>query len=249
MQTFRSCFCLFLLAYLFTNCANSPVSPSPGAGTGGSTARFTISGNTLYIVGNTSLQSYDISNTSNPIKKTKTDLGFGVETIFPYQNNLFIGTQTGMYIFDITQPNTPKQLSFYAHVVSCDPVVVKGNYAYVTLRSGTNCRAQTTNTLNVIDVSNLTKPTLIGDYPMTSPYGLGIDSSLLFVTEGNYGLRIMDISNPMNVDEIEYFYQDRAYDVIPSNKLLIATGPDGIYQYSYQDPHHIKLLSQIPVQP
>ncbi|WP_332367968.1 hypothetical protein [Spirosoma telluris] len=164
-----------LSVILLTDCssASSVDNPTPGAGTGGSTARFTVSGNTLYTISNTDLQAYDISASSNPQKGSKTRLGFGVETIFPYKNNLFIGTQTGMYIYDINQPNTPKSVGIYTHVLSCDPVVVQGNYAYVTLRSGTNCRNQsvTTNSLDVIDISNLASPKLLRSYSMTNPRG------------------------------------------------------------------------------
>ncbi|WP_460963916.1 LVIVD repeat-containing protein [Spirosoma litoris] len=248
----KSLFYLLIALVVLTSCSNSSsVGPTPGAGTGGSTARFTVSGNTLYMVSNTDLQAYDISNSSDPKKGSKTNLGFGVETIFPYQNNLFIGTQTGMYIYDINQPNSPKSVGIYNHILSCDPVVVQGKYAYVTLRSGTNCRNQSiiANTLDVIDISNLSNPKLLQSYPMTNPRGLGVDSTLLFVGEGDYGLRLMDISDPTNVKELEYFYDTKTYDVIPSKKILIVTGPKGIYEYSYANLKQLKLLSTIPVQP
>ncbi|WP_080055948.1 LVIVD repeat-containing protein [Spirosoma aerolatum] len=242
---------LLSLIGISTACSSSSDSVSPGTGVGGSTARFTISGNTLYTVSNTALQAYDISESGNPKKGTNTKLGFGVETIFPYRNNLFIGTQTGMYIYDISQPNTPKQVSLYTHILSCDPVVAQGNYAYVTLRTGTNCRNQsvTVNSLDVIDISTVSNPKLLRSYQMTNPRGLGADSTLLFVGEGDYGLRVMDISNPLDVKELEYFYNTKTYDVIPTQKRLIVTGPTGIYQYSYADFSQLKLLSQIPVQP
>jgi hypothetical protein len=241
-----------LLFCLLTGCdkGSTSDSPSPGSGIGGSTARFTVSGNALYMVSSTALQAYDITNGSDPKKGNKTNLGFGVETIFPYRNNLFIGTKTGMYIYDINQPNAPRQVGLYTHILSCDPVVAQGNYAYVTLRSGTNCRGQSVsvNSLDMIDISNLSSPKLLKSYPMTNPHGLGADSTLLFVGEGDFGLRVMDIGNPLDVREVQYFYNTKTYDVIPTKKLLIVTGPDGIYQYSYADLKQLKLLSKIPVQ-
>lgn len=241
-----------LLVGLLTACEKGGSdSVSPGAGVGGSTARFTVSGNVLYMVSSTALQAYDISNSSDPKKGMQTQLGFGVETIFPYQDNLFIGTQTGMYIYDIKQPNTPKYVSRYAHIFSCDPVVVQGKYAYVTLRNGTTCRTQSTSTnqLEVIDISNLANPKMISSYPMTNPRGLGVDGSLLFVGEGDYGLRVLDISKPDVPRELQYFRDVKTYDVIPTQKRLIVTGPTGIYQYGYADTNELKLLSQIPVEP
>ncbi|GAB4043974.1 hypothetical protein GCM10028774_61640 [Spirosoma jeollabukense] len=198
---------------------------------------------------NTALQAYDISTGNAPKMGSKTTLGFGVETIFPYRSNLFIGTQTGMHIYDINQPNAPKQVSTYSHIQSCDPVVAQGNYAYVTLRSGTSCRNVLANSLDVVDISNLTSPKLVRSYPMKNPHGLGADSTLLFIGEGDFGLRVMDISDPTNVREIQHFDSTKAYDVIPTQKRLIVTGPDGIYQYSYEDMKQLTLLSKLPVQP
>lgn len=245
---------LYALPFLWilASCSkDSSSSPSPGSGIGGSTARFTISGNTLYTVSSTALQAYNITTSSVPQKGSKTQLGFGVETIFPYGNNLFIGTQTGMYIYDINQPNAPKSVGLYTHVLSCDPVVVQGTYAFVTTRSGTNCRNQSVlvNNLDVIDISNLASPRLLRSYPMTNPHGLGVDGNLLFVGEGDYGLRVLDITDPLNIRELEYFYNTKTYDVIPDKKQLIVKGPNGIYQYSYADLTQLKLLSTIPVQP
>ncbi len=239
------------LLFLLTSCSKDAGSntPSPGSGVGGSTARFTISGNTLYTISNTELQAYDIANSSDPKTGSKTPLGFGVETLFPYRNNLFIGTQTGMFIYDITQANSPKQVSLYTHIQSCDPVVAQGNYAYVTLRSGTTCRNTAVNTLDVVDISNLASPKKVKSYPMKNPHGLGVDSTLLFVGEGDYGLRVMDISNPLDVRELQSFENTKTFDVIPNRKRLIVTGPDGIYQYSYADLKQLKLLSKISVEP
>jgi hypothetical protein len=240
-----------LLLPLLLSCSKDSGSdaPSPGSGIGGSTARFTISGNTLYIVSNTDLRAYDITQSSDPKVGSKTPLGVGVETIFPYKNNLLIGTQTGMFIYDISRPDKPQRLGMYTHILSCDPVVAQDNYAFVTLRSGTNCRNTAANTLDVIDISNLAVPKLIKSYPMKNPHGLGVDGPLLFVGEGDYGLRVMDVSNPLDLRQVQYFDSTRTYDVIPTQKRLIVTGPDGIYQYSYADLKQLTFLSKIPVQP
>jgi len=249
VKTMKNLSQLLLLLLLVSCQAGSSDSPSPGSGVGGSTARFTISGSTLYTISNTTMQSYNIATSSNPKPGGKTMLGTGIETIFPYRGNLFIGTQTGMLIYNTTTPNSPQRIGFYSHIQSCDPVVAQGNYAYVTLRSGTPCRNASINSLDVVDISNLSSPKLIKSYPMTNPHGLGVDGTVLFVGEGEAGLRVMDISDPTNVRQLQYFDNTRAFDVIPYKKRLLVTGPDGIYQYSYADMKQLKLLSKIPVQP
>ena len=109
------------------------------AGVGGSMARFTINGDFLYGLDGSNLDVVDVSNQAMPVAKNEIPLSWDVETLFPTNNKLFVGSRTGMYIFDLQEPTKPTLLSHYAHVRSCDPVVVEGNYAYVTLRSGSVC--------------------------------------------------------------------------------------------------------------
>jgi hypothetical protein len=239
----------WLAALLLAGCGKDSTTADAfvsAAGTGGSMARFTIADNSLYTVSNSSLQVYDISRNTDPRPGAKLTLGFGVETIFPYRQNLFIGTQTGMYIYDIARPAAPQLLSQYQHIVSCDPVVVQGSTAYVTLRSGTTCRGNTSfNSLDVIDVSNLSSPKVLKSYPMKNPHGLGIDGNLLFVCEGDFGLKVLDATDPLNIKQIQFLEGVRTYDVIPRQNVLIVTGKDGIYQYSYADPKALKFLSRL----
>jgi hypothetical protein len=237
---------------------DSANSPGPGTGTGGSLARFTIAANHLYIVNNNSLAVYNVSTSDNPMKTATLPLTIGVETIFPYKNNLFIGTQTGMYIYGLANPAQPQQLSFFQHVQSCDPVVAQGNYAYVTLRSGSPCRNNNFNSLDIVDITNLSQPKLVKSYPMQSPHGLGIDGSLLFVTEGDNGLKVLDVSDPINMKTVHFFKDVRSFDVIPHNNILIVTGKEGILQYRYQEgglladgtqkEPTINLLSKLPIE-
>ncbi|HEV7350039.1 hypothetical protein [Telluribacter sp.] len=226
---------------------------APGAtGVGGSMARFAITDNTLYIVTRQSLDVYDISSPSEPVRKGKAELGLGIETIFPYQKNLFVGANDGMYIFDNRQPQSPVLLSKYTHVMSCDPVVVQGTYAYVTLRGGVGCRMwQPQSTLDVVDVSNPSSPRMLNSQQLLSPYGLGVDGNKLFVCEGDKGLKVFDISSPTVPIQIQFLTEVPAYDVIPYRNTLIVTGNKGLYQYRYdgtQTGTSLELLSKIPVE-
>lgn len=223
-------------------------SPGPSNGVGGSMARFTIQGQHLYTINEYEMNVIDISNPDQPNKGNTINLGWGIETIFPYQNSLFIGAQNGMHIYDISDPSNPAFLSIFGHVNSCDPVVVEDDFAYVTLRSGNECDGHT-NQLDVLDISDLTNPQLIESYPMENPHGLGINQNTLFVCEGEYGLKIFDAEDKLNIDEniIVHFRDLHAYDVIPNGQVLILIGKDGLYQYDYQDLEDIKLLSYLPI--
>lgn len=237
-----------MVANFSSKAAVAPGSGS-GPGVGGSLARFTISEEHLYMLDGADLQVADITSPNRPVAKSRSNIAWDIETIFPYKNNLFIGSASGMHILDISSPESPKKVSTYEHVSSCDPVVVDENYAYVTLRSGNTCQGFT-NQLEVIDISNLTSPQLLKTYPMTNPHGLGIDNKTLFICDGNDGLKAFDATNINAIDKnlLAHYKDINATDVIPYDNTLIMIGEDGLYQYDYSNPKQIKLLSTIPIE-
>jgi hypothetical protein len=115
------------------------VAPGNSSGKAGSMARFAIYQDYLYTVGPSEMMVYNISSPASPQQENKINLGWGVETIWPYKDKLFLGTNTGMQIYDNVNPSLPLHLSTYNHITACDPVVVDDKYAYVTLRKGTTC--------------------------------------------------------------------------------------------------------------
>lgn len=217
-----------------------------GSGKGGSMARFAVTGTTLYTVSHQTLNAFDISVPGKPVYVSQSWIGTDIETIFPKGNHLFIGAESGMYIFDITNRDKPQQLSKYLHVVSCDPVVAEGNYAYVTLRTVSNGRCwRGANELQILDISDPTQPKKIKSYSMKSPAGLGIDANLnLFVCDE--GLKQFDATNVMSLQLINYFDDINPFDVIPIGNRLLLIGSDGFYQYLL-DNGTLTLLSKIPV--
>lgn len=231
--------------------SKAAVAPGSGSGpgVGGSLARITINGDHLYMLDGGELQVADITSENHPVAKSRSAIAWDIETIFPYKNNLFIGSASGMHIMDISVPDAPVKLSTYAHVRSCDPVVVDDQYAYVTLRSGTSCQGFT-NQLEVIDVQNLTSPKLLKTYPMTNPHGLGIDDETLFICDGSDGLKAFDATDINAIDKnlLAHYKDINARDVIPYNDILIMIGEDGLFQYDYSNPKDIKLLSSIAIQ-
>ena len=169
--------------------------------------------------------------------------------MFLTDRNMFLGTTTGMVIFDISIPLSPQSKAFFSHARSCDPVIVDNNLAYITLRTGTNCGGSA-NTLSVVNVENINSPQLVSTYPMINPHGLGKDGDLLFICDGSAGLKIYNAADPTKItDHLIYTYQNiNAYDVIPIGSVLVLIGDDGLYQYDYSNILNILLLSSILVE-
>lgn len=215
-------------------------------GVGGSMARFTIKGDYLYAVDYNNLHTFNIS-ASEPTNENSMHVGWLIETIFPYKDQLYIGSANAMYIYDIgNDPSAPSEISTYRHFTACDPVVVSDDIAYVTLRDGERC-PRGVNRLEVINVSDPVNPQKIADYEMINPHGLGIDGDYLFISEGDKGLKIMDAENPTDIKQLRHIDDIRTFDVIPFNNVLMITGESGIVQYDYTDIDNVVHLSTIPI--
>lgn len=216
-------------------------SPDFSTGRGGSMASFSVVGDNLYVVNGSHLKIYDVTQSNQPVLSADANFDRVLETTFVLGDNLFVGSQTGMLIYDISNPSTPILLSTFEHVTSCDPVVVTGNIAYVTLREGTDCNWGN-NLLDIIDITDKRDPQLLNTMSMINPHGLAVDGNLLFVCEGAFGLKIFDISNRVQPMLIEHITNINTYDVIATSGNLIVTGDNLFMIYDYSDLEDVKLL-------
>jgi hypothetical protein len=245
-NTRKSADVLFMSASQTGSGPSATASPA-GAGTGGSMARFTIVNNYMYAVSESALNVVSISNPAEPFVNNRVNIGWGIETIYPFSNRLFIGSNSGMFVYDITNPTTPIRLSSFAHARSCDPVIADNNNAFVTLRSGTACQGFN-NQLDVLDITNITNPVLKKTYPMTNPHGLSKDGNTLIICDGGAGVKFYNAADINNLALLKTISGMEAYDVIAQNGWALVVAKDGLYQYDYSTLSNIKLLSKLTVQ-
>ncbi len=220
------------------------------AGKSGSTARIIVKGDYLYAVDKSSLKVVDISNPADPVYVKTVNIGFGIETIYPFKDYLFIGSNGGVYIYGLKDPANPKRLSQFEHLTACDPVIANDSLAFVTLRNNNVChRWNDTREIDVLDIKDILNPNIrTVYYTHYYPYGLDMNDSLLFVCHGENGLGVYDIhkilNNNQNAD-ISYINGINAFDAILWQNKLFVIGESGFYQYDYSDIHNIKLISSI----
>ena len=219
-------------------------------GIGSSTARFTVVDNYLYTVDYNTLYSFDIKNAADPKlvhNEPISVVGGFVETIYPFQNNLFIGASNGVFIYSVVDAAVPAYVGQFGHFVACDPVIADNNNAFVTLRSGNSCQGFT-NELQILDIAtDITNPALIKTYSLTNPRGLSKDGDLLFICDGPDGLKVYDAAdiNALSLKQTVTGFD--ANDVIAFNKLALVTSLQGLYQYDYSNASDLKFLSKISV--
>lgn len=198
--------------------------------TAGSMTRFLPVGRYLYTINFNELVLFSIGDNYQPSRFARLDTGTQAETLFQLNNLLFVGSTTGMLMYDVASPDNPNYLNSIQHFRSCDPVVADENYAYVTLRGGTNCFTET-NELQIIDIRNPEELSVVARQVMFNPHGLAIHEDYLLVCDGSAGLKVIDVSNReepnvLTTDNIPF-----AYDIIVDFPSAIVVGEGVLYQY------------------
>lgn len=234
---------LSFVPLLFSACGgdSSSSSSDTSVGQSGSMARFAISGNHLYTINQNEMNILDIKEASTPKKVNKIRVPFDVETLFSYKDTLYVGSSSGMYIYDNSTPTQPTRMVDFTHAQSCDPVVVSDDVAFVTLHTSLNCWRETgVNRLEIVDVKIPSKPRLIRAIDMYEPKGLGVDGNNLFICDGRAGLKVFDINKTDSNGTIdvkvvlkETLGEIDCYDVIAHNDNLIISNSEDIRQFDY----------------
>lgn len=235
------------VVYDFVALSNSSAQPAKSStGQGGSMARFTLINNYLYTVSTSELYAFNIANPREPkyVNKTVINNNQTIETIYPFKNKLFIGSNQGMFIYDVSNPANLVKQGQFVHARSCDPVIADDTRAWVTLRTGTLCGGNV-NQLEVVNIEDLANPTLVKQYGMTNPYGLGKEGNILFICDGADGIKVYDATDASDLKLIKKIDGMEPYDVIASGNIALVLAKDGLYQFDYSNVNNIRLLSKI----
>jgi len=209
---------------------------------GGSTTRFTIVDEFLYVVEEQTLKTFDISNTASPELIDTVVLTDELETIFPYtfegENVLLLGAKNGLHLFKIRADGTPNKGDnvVLTHARSCDPVIAQNGYAYVTLRSSVSdwgCN-QGVNELQVMDISSIELPTRVKAIKMDGPKGLSFsqDGNALLVCDKN-ALKVFSLIDPENPKLEQEYLTAKCDDILQYGEHYIVTGQDLLEIYTF----------------
>ena len=153
---------------------------------------------------------------------------------------------TGMFIFDVTSKDLPKQVGTFTHARVCDPVISDGKHAFVTLRNGTECQGFI-NQLDVVDIADLTKPKLLKSYPLTNPHGLSKVGDILLICDGADGVKIFNAADVNNIRKLGHLKGMNAYDVIALGTVAMVSAADALYLIDFSDPAKPVVKSSITI--
>ena len=209
--------------------------PLSSGSTGSSYATFAVIGDYLYFFSYGELVTMDISTPEDPVELSRTRLEWSVQTIYPTQRYLFLGGSRGMYIYSRESPANPVKVGQLVHARSCDPVVVSGRYAYVTLRGGNTC-GQTNDLFLVVYVADPANPQLRSQTPLPTPYGLAVDFPLAYISNGNGGTSLIDVREAAAPVKLQSWSGIRSKDFILRDDILYVMGFDDVRLYDVSDP-------------
>ncbi|HEX4852502.1 MAG TPA: hypothetical protein VFV08_16920, partial [Puia sp.] len=216
-------------------------------GIAGSMSAFAVVNDRLYTVDAFNMEIFNIEDTYHPSLTNQIQLSWNVETVYPFEDKLFLGSTAGVYMFDIkSSPDNPTNLGMFAHARSCDPVIVDNQYAYVTLSDGTRCGGSA-DELDILDISNPGSYSwkLVKTYPLFHPQGLSKDGKALFICDGKQGLKIYDATNISDLKMIKQINMPETYDIITQNGLALVVTVSGLFQFDYHDLGNIHQLSKL----
>jgi hypothetical protein len=222
--------------------ASSASADAASAGQNGSLTRFIVVNNYLYTISNDALKVYNITSPSTPIYKSIQQVGFAIQTIFPYQDKLFIGSNNAMFIYSLATPETPTKLAEVPYFVrGKDPIVAIDSVAYSTVRNNFGGGV-----LNIFNIKNINRPLSIGSVGMLNPYGLGLKDSALYVCEADSGLKVFNIVKPfLPVLKKHIKFNETAYDVIVKANILVCYIKGGVALFDITNVHLPVLISTV----
>ena len=202
--------------------------------TAGSMTRFLPIDRYLYTINFNELVLFSIEEDYRPSRFARLDTGTQAETLFQLNDLLFVGSTTGMLMYDVSISSNPDYINSINHFRSCDPVVADENYAYVTLRGGTNCFTEF-NGLQIVDIRDPQNLEVVARQIMFNPHGLAIHQDHLIVCDGSAGLKVLNVSDRVNPEVVHTEIIPFAYDIIVDYPTAVVVGEGVIYQYDLSE--------------
>jgi hypothetical protein len=214
--------------------------------TAGSMARFLPIDGYLYTINFSDLVLFQLAQNYKPNPWIRIDTQTQAETLFHLNDLLFVGSVNGMLMYDVADASDPLFINKIEHMRSCDPVVADLEYAYVTLRGGTNCFTDL-NELQIIDIQTPEDLQVVAHKSLFNPHGLGIYEDHLIICDGSAGIKVLDVTDRSQPEIMTSYPIGFAYDVIIDYPNAMVVGEEMLFQYDLSDLPELTLLSQTPI--
>ncbi|MFW5966195.1 MAG: hypothetical protein ACOCV2_01700 [Persicimonas sp.] len=200
--------------------------PEGGDGGAGALSQMMVHDSTLFVLTGTKrsdrgwLTSFDISDPRRPELSHLIELDNGPEALQRHDHLLLIAgrealvtasaADDGLRLLGEYRQDCPFE---FPPAVLDDPVVVEGSFAYRTVIFE-NPRRKCRSRLEVIDLSQPQDPTAYAEHPLSHPRGLAVLGKRLFVADRTEGVRVFDITEPLEPELVETWGFEGVEDLI-----------------------------------
>ena len=190
---------------------------------------------------------YDISNPDSPVRTGYYFSGITAFSIKVNGNYAFVGDYKGIEVIDISDKNNPK---FVGSIVSSSVVYgidIKDDYLLIANYTKNLKVASILSGIQSISKKDFDEPEIV-KIVETHDYteGLFIDGNDLYVANGNNGLKIFDISDPVNMTQIGNLYTSYANKVyVSGDYAYIADHTAGLQIIDVSDKTNPQVKSSL----
>jgi len=197
-------------------------------------------GNYAYVAtGSTGLKIADISDPSIPVDiSPDNEIGGSVWNVVIQGNYAYVPyLSNGLMVVDITNRVNPVEIARLEDIGRIREIAVYGSFLYAAIE----------NDLSIIDISVPENPQLISSLSIPKRIeDIAINGDYAYVATGDSGLRVIDVSSPVNPEEIGIYIPDELTKIaVKDNYLYTASKYEGHRVFDVldaSDPTHIRLV-------
>jgi len=175
----------------------------------------------------------DISDPSNPyaISGIPSAGTLYIYNIFVVGDYAYCAADDGLIIIDVSDPYNPYSVGKCSVSTYCGRIFVSGNHAYL--------KDYPNQCLWIMDISNPYNPFVVNQYPDIDIGGIFVSGNYLFLGSRQvspHGLRILDVSDPANYQEVGYYWTPFMWvdDItVVEDYIYLATYDTGLWILQY----------------
>ncbi len=189
---------------------------------------FDLAGSTVYVADfEHGLRMIDVSNPADPHESyVYSKFGHDYDVTIA-GDNCIVREDYKLKIIDMSNPGQPAELGYYESIPLISDFELIGNIAFAA--------SQAYNCLVSIDLSNPRAPVRLGTFRTPDNdvhYGIAYYDHCVYMLE-NYGIRIIDVSDPAAMVEAGYFHSS-------TSTLLMAV--QGHYAFYQDNDRQLRML-------
>ena len=203
-----------------------------------------VLGNRAYVAdGPAGIQIISISDPTNPLLLNTIDTPGDAVSLYvakqvdesgAVRTYAFVADgSTGLYVVDVTDTNHPTEVARYETSNFANDVIVQGTVVFL---------ADETDGLLSLDIDKISAPQLLGNQNTPGKaQGLYLrNDAIMFVADANHGLRIIDVGDPRQPDEIGFADVPKfVRKIVPQGEYGYAVdGSDGLWVLDISTPEN-----------